>query len=95
MNPSDRAILRPRPAPIRAADFRPEWLHQVRGIVIRDGHRLRPGFPANIEVKSSRGWMPLMLPNSGIEFATTEDRDTVLAMLTGDAALPALPPKLP
>lgn len=91
MSPQDRSILNPRIVPLAAADIRPEWLHQVREVVIRDGHKLRAGFPACIEVKGPHGWQPLNLPSNGIEFTGRRDRDLVLEMLKGERALPELP----
>lgn len=91
MHPKDKAIVSPRTQPIAAADIRPEWLHQVRAVVIRDGHKLRAGFPACIDVKGPRDWQPLMLPNNGIEFVGKRDRDEILAMLNGEKELPAIP----
>lgn len=83
----------PNVAPATAADLPPWWLHQVRGIVLRDGHALRPGFPAiTIEVQNinhPETWQPLNLQTNTAHFATEQDRDAVLAMLTGEAPIPA------
>jgi hypothetical protein len=91
MNPTDKAILHYRSTPLAAADIPPAWLHQVREVVIRDGHKLRAGFPACIEVKGPADWQPLQLPNNGVEFVGRRDRDTVLAWLNGDRDLPQIP----
>lgn len=92
MNPTDRAILAPpRAQPLAATDLPPKWLHQVREVVVRDGHKLRAGFPACIEVRGVKDWQPLQLPNNGIEFLGKRDRDQVLAWLSGEQALPPLP----
>ncbi len=91
MNPTDRAILSPRIRPMAAEDFRPERLHALRELVIREDRKLRAGFPACIEVKDHTGWLALMLPNSGIEFVGKKDRDKILDILRGDAPLPAIP----
>ncbi len=88
MNPQDRAILYPRSQPLAASDLAPAWLHQVRGIVVRDGHKLRAGFPACIEVKGPHAWQALNLPNNSVEFVGKRDRDAVLEMLTGARELP-------
>jgi len=93
MNPTDRAILHPRSQPLAATDLAPAWLHQVREIIVRNSHKLRPGFPACIEVKGPKEWQPLNLPNNGIEFVGKRDRDQVLAWLNGEQALPPLPVK--
>lgn len=90
MNPTDQNILSPRIHPLAAADIRPEWLHQVRAVVIRDGHHLRAGFPACIEVKGTHGWQAINLPNNGIEFMGRRDRDAVLEMLDGRRKLPEM-----
>lgn len=75
-----------------AADVPVKWLHQVRGIVIRDGYRLRAGFPACIDVQGPNGWQALQLPNNGVEFVGKRDRDTVLSWLNGDKELPEIAP---
>jgi len=90
MNPTDKAILSPRIAPLAAADIPPKWLHQVREIVVRDGHKLRAGFPACIEVRGPTDWQPLNLCNNGIEFVGKRDRDQALAWLTGAEKLPEI-----
>ena len=64
------------------ADFSPAWIAQVREVIKRDGHKLRGGFPACIEIMGPRGWQPLMLPTNGIEFEGKRDRDAVLKALT-------------
>lgn len=91
MNPSDKAILHHRAAPITAAEVPPKWLHQVREVVVRDGHKLRAGFPACIDIHGPNGWQPLQLPSNGIEFVGKRDRDQVLAWLTGAEKLPEIP----
>lgn len=91
MNPTDKLLLNPRATPLAAADILPKWLHQVREVVVRDGHKLRAGFPACIEVKGPKDWQPLQLPNNGIEFVGRRDRDQVLGWLNGSVELPAIP----
>lgn len=88
MNPADKAILHYRAQPLAATDLSPAWLHQVREVIIRDGHKLRAGFPACIEVKGPAGWQALNLPNNGVEFVGKRDRDAALAWLSGDVELP-------
>lgn len=91
MNPLDKAILAPRRAqPLAASDITPAWLHQVREVIMRDGHKLRAGFPACIEVKGPAGYQPLQLPNNGVEFVGKRDRDQVLAWLNGSEKLPEI-----
>lgn len=85
----DQALTTPKPVPITAAEFSPKWLRDQRATVIRDNHQLRPAFPASIEVKGTRCWYRLMLPNNGFEFATTDDRDIVLRWLTGEWEVPS------
>lgn len=92
MNPTDLTILRgPRITPIAADEIPAKWLHQVRGVIVRDGHKLRAGFPACIEIEGPRGWQPLQLPNNGIEFVGLKDRNTVLRLLNGSEPLPEIP----
>jgi hypothetical protein len=81
--------------PVTAAQFPPEWLHDVRAAVLRDGQALRPHFMLPIiEAKSLalNRWMPLQVFTSTCHFATAGDRDQVLRWLTGEDTLPALPP---
>lgn len=81
MNPHDRAILSP-PTRYATADEAPEqWIAQVREIIRRDGHKVRAGFPACIEVHGSLGWQPLNLWTNGVEFTGKRDRDAVLRRL--------------
>lgn len=82
MNPTDRAILNPPKRIAVESDFTPEWIAQVRAIIVRDGHKLRAGFPACIEVKGPRDWQPLLLPTNGIEFDGKKARDAVLRRIT-------------
>lgn len=82
MNPIDRAILKPPKRIAVESDFTPEWIANVRDIIQRDGHKLRAGFPACIEVKWPRDWQPLLLPTNGIEFEGRKARDSVLRRLT-------------
>ncbi len=82
MNPSDKAILNPPKRVATVEDVSPEWIAQVREIIARDGHKLRPGFPACIDVKGPTGWQPLLLPTNGIEFTGRRDRDEILRRLT-------------
>lgn len=91
MSPGDKALLNPQRPPLSATDLPPKWLHQVREVIVRDGHKLRAGFPACIEVRGPKDWQPLNLPNNGIEFTGRRDRDTVLAWLNGDQKLPPIP----
>jgi len=91
MNPADKALLHHRAQPIAASDIPPRWLHQVRGVVVRDGHKLRAGFPACIEIKGPDTWQALQLCNNGIEFVGKRDRDQALAWLTGAEKLPPIP----
>lgn len=93
MNATDRAILNPRTPVMSASDFRPERLHQLRELVVREGRKLRAGFPACIEVHGSLGWQPLLLPSNGIEFVGKNDRDRILAILKGETPLPEIPSK--
>ena len=93
MNPADRALTHGvRAQPIAAADMPAKWLHQVRAVIVRDGHRLRAGFPACIEVKGATTWQPLQLCNNGVEFVGKRDRDMVLSWLNGERELPPLEP---
>ena len=82
MNPADRAILNPPKRVATEADFTPEWIANVRAIIQRDGHKLRAGFPACIDVLGPTGWQPLNLPTNGIEFTGKRDRDAILRRLT-------------
>lgn len=82
MNPADRAILNPPKRVAVESDFTPEWIAQVRGIIQRDGHKLRAGFPACIDVLGPNGWQPLNLITNGIEFEGRKARDAVLRRLT-------------
>jgi hypothetical protein len=72
----------PKP-PIAFADVPDSWLADVRGILERDGQPVRAGASNDIEVKSltSNRWGRLMLPGSGFEFVSAEDRDKILARL--------------
>ncbi len=87
--------LTPNIRPAVAADLPPWWLHQVREIVVRDGHALRAGFPEiTIEVQNINRpdvWQPLNLQSNTCHFATEQDRDQILAILTGEAPLPSVP----
>lgn len=75
-----------------AADLPPWWLRQVREVVVREGHAIRAGFPAiTIEVQNINRpevWQPLNLQTNTHLFVTEQDRDAILAILTGEAALP-------
>lgn len=77
----------PNIPPSTAADLKPEWIAQVRGIIQRDGHAVRAGFPAiTIEVQNINQpevWQPLNLQTNTCHFATEKDRDEVLDLLIG------------
>lgn len=81
MNDQDRAILTPPKRVATEADFTPEWIAKVREAIKRDGHKLRAGFPACIEVRGPHVWQSLMLPTNGIEFEGKRARDAVLRRL--------------
>jgi hypothetical protein len=91
MNPATKALLHHRAQPLAAADLPVKWLYQVRDVIKRDGHKLRAGFPACIEIKGPEAWQALQLPSNGIEFTGKRDRDQALAWLNGDHELPAMP----
>jgi len=82
MNPTDRAILSPPKRVATVDDFTPAWIANVRGIIQRDHHKLRPGFPACIDVLGPNGWQPLNLITNGIEFEGKRARDEILRRLT-------------
>ncbi|MBA4136731.1 MAG: hypothetical protein C0518_05385 [Opitutus sp.] len=78
-------------SPARLADFTPAWLQLRRQIVLRDGHAVRAADRSNqIEVQAinTGSWHPLTLPGDVTLFATVDDRDAVLRVLTGEAPLP-------
>ncbi len=81
MNDQDKALLSPPKRVALVEDFTPEWIAQVRGIIQRDGHKLRAGFPACIDVLGPNGWQPLNLPTNGIEFEDKRARDEILRRL--------------
>jgi hypothetical protein len=84
--------LTAKPTPARLADFTPAWLQLRRSIVVRDGHAIRPAErSAQIEVQAinTGTWHPLTLPGDVTLFATVDDRDAVLRMLTGEKPLPS------
>jgi len=88
VNAQDRAILSPPKRVATESDFTPEWIANVRGVIQRDGHKLRAGFPACIDVLGPNGWQPLNLPTNGIEFTGKRDRDVILRKLTDAAPSP-------
>ncbi len=92
MNNMDKALLNPRAQPLTADEIPVKWLHQVRGVIVRDSLRLRAGFPACIDVQGPNGWQALNLPSNGVEFVGRRDRDTVLAWLNGGKELPCITP---
>lgn len=53
---------------------------------------LRAGQDLSIEAKSQRAdvWIAVMLPGTGTQFASAEDRDTVLAWARGEVEIPNL-----
>lgn len=81
MSPADKAIISPPSRYATPEDFTPEWIAQVRGVLIRDGLKVRGGFPACIEIRGPEAWQPLLLPTGGIEFTGKKDRDAILDML--------------
>lgn len=82
MNDNDKAILSPPKRVADVSDISEQWIAQMRGIIERDGHKLRAGFPACIEVRGPNGWQPLLLCTNGIEFTGRRARDEVLRRLT-------------
>lgn len=84
--------LKPNIPAATVADLSPGWLAQVRGVVVREGRALRAGFPdITIEVQNINApdsWQPLNLQTNTIHFARDRDRDQILAILTGEAAMP-------
>ncbi|MBX3736698.1 MAG: hypothetical protein KF715_08420 [Candidatus Didemnitutus sp.] len=79
-------------SPARLADFTPSWLQERRAIILRDGHAVRAAERRNqIEVQAinTGTWHPLTLPGNVTLFATVDDRDAVLRMLTGESPIPA------
>lgn len=91
MNALDKAIISPpRIPPISASEIPARWLHQVRGVIVRDNLKLRAGIPACIEIRGPDQYQPLNLPNNGIEFVGKRDRDQVLAWLNGSQELPEI-----
>lgn len=81
MNDTDKALLNPPRRVATLDDFPLAWLEQVRAIIKRDGHKLRAGFPACIEVSGPNGWQALNLPTNGCEFEGKHARDTILRRL--------------
>jgi len=82
VNPTDKAILSPPRRVATTSDFTEAWIANVRGIIKRDGHKLRAGFPACIDVLGPNGWQPLNLITNGIEFEGRRARDEILRRLT-------------
>jgi hypothetical protein len=82
--------------PSIAKDCDAEWIEMRRAAIRRDGHAVRAGAGNSIELKSLtprerlaewdplrlNAWVPICLPGGSGSFATTEDRDAVLAKLT-------------
>ena len=76
--------------PCRAENISSAWLEQVRGIIERDGHAMRPGAAAfTIEVDNINQpevWLARYLQVFRPRFATAGDRDAVLAQLLAKAS---------
>jgi hypothetical protein len=72
--------------PITAAEVPPEWIADVRAIALRDGHAVRAGAEATIEVQSINTGLfgRLMLPGSGHHFTSEAERDGVLREIIGE-----------
>jgi hypothetical protein len=71
--------------PIKANEVDAEWTDMVRSMIKMQGQPMRASLTGpSIELKSltTNLWHPLMLPNSGTVFASTQDRDEVMRRLT-------------
>jgi hypothetical protein len=75
--------MKPVRVPVAAAAIPAEWPGIVREIALRDGHAVRAGEGATIEVQSINTGLfhPLALPNNGTCFETDADRDSVLRLI--------------
>lgn len=73
--------------PITAASIPQEWIETVRAIAQRDGHAVRAGAGATIEMQSinTGKFGILMLYGSADRFASDADRDQVLEQIVGRA----------
>jgi hypothetical protein len=84
--------LTPSIKPSLAEEIPAAWIAQVREVILRDGCAIRAGFPdLTIEVQlinRPETWQPLNLSTNTCHFATEQDRDAVLKMLTGESPIP-------
>lgn len=85
--------LTPSIKPSLASEIPLTWIAQVREVILRDGCVIRAGFPTpTIEVQNinhPETWQPLNLSTNTCVFATEQDRDQVLKMLTGESPIPS------
>lgn len=82
-------MKRPEEKPAISIAQLPEgWSGIVGAVAKRDGHAVRAGAGATIEVQSINDgeFRPLLLPGGGVAFATDAERDAVLAEIWKGAA---------
>ncbi len=83
----------PTPVPISesTAHYYHGWARRVRDILNRGTNisRLSPvGLAIEAKELDKGQWQPIMLPNTGTQFASQEDRQLVYEMVTGMREIP-------
>ncbi len=70
---------RNKSAPLLASDIDDAWLSRVRYALAAGHHRVGVGQDASIQVTNRYGdYMPLLLPNGSIHFASVEQAQLVI-----------------
>lgn len=89
----------PQPIPITesTAHYYSEWAKRVRSALIHANQIVRlseTGLAIEAKSLGSGQWQPIMLPNTGNQFASTEDRQLVYEMVTGAREIPEATPEI-
>lgn len=84
-------MIEPVPITPSTAHYYHGWARRVRDILNRGTNisRLSPvGLAIEAKELDKGQWQPIMLPNTGNQFASAEDRLLVFEMITGSREIP-------
>ncbi len=74
------------------------WVGRVRSAILKDGNAIRIGSDRSIQaqvINEPHRWMPIMLPNGGVELTDFSQCMVVIDMLEGKTPIPPPTPQPP
>ena len=86
-------MITPTPLSESTAHYYYAWARRVRDILNRGTNvaRLSPvGLAIEAKELDRGSWQPIMLPNTGNQFASEQDRMTLFEMVTGAREIPEI-----